>query len=197
MLSRRLRETDPLPRQAAIFIIAWSGLRGIVSLAAALALPLTLDTGEPFPFRAETVFITFVVIVVTLLGQGLALPWLLERLDFHDDGTMESELIGARRLAASTIVNRLNELETEPCAPLGHVIELRTRFSHALEHLPESGRAEDYDTDHVASHDRLRSDVIETARNAVIAARNRGEIGDEARFRVEQELDFELLRTEF
>ncbi|MDQ3540084.1 MAG: Na+/H+ antiporter [Chloroflexota bacterium] len=74
LLSSRLRAADPLPRQAAIFIISWSGLRGIVSLASALALPLTLDNGEPFPFREETVFITFVVIVVTLLGQGLPLP---------------------------------------------------------------------------------------------------------------------------
>jgi CPA1 family monovalent cation:H+ antiporter len=197
LLSRRLREADPLPRQAAIFVIAWSGLRGIVSLASALALPLTLDTGEPFPFREETVFITFVVIVVTLLGQGLPLPWLLTKLDFHDDGKRESEFISARRLAATAILSHLKELEPEPWVPLGHVIELRTRFSHSLEHLPESGRVEDYDTDHIESHNRLREEVIGAARKSVIDARNRGEIGDEARLRVEQELDFELLRTEF
>lgn len=160
LLSSRLRAADPLPRQAAIFIISWSGLRGIVSLASALALPLTLDNGEPFPFREETVFITFVVIVVTLLGQGLPLPWLLDKLDFHDDGKLDSEFISARRLAASTIVSRLDELQPEPWVPLGHVIELRTRFSHSLEHLPESGRVEDYDSDHIESHDRLRHDVI-------------------------------------
>ncbi len=197
LLSSRLRAADPLPRQAAIFIISWSGLRGIVSLASALALPLTLDNGEPFPFREETVFITFVVIVVTLLGQGLPLPWLLDKLDFHDDGKLDSEFISARRLAANTIVSRLDELQPEPWVPLGHVIELRTRFTHSLEHLPESGRVEDYDSDHIESHDRLRHDVIGAARTAVLDARNRGEIGDEARLRVEQELDFELLRTEF
>lgn len=197
ILSRRLREADPSPRQAATFIVAWSGLRGIVSLASALALPLTLDNGEPFPFREETVFITFVVIAVTLLGQGLPLPWLLDKLDFHDDGKLDSEFIAARRLAANTIVSRLDELQPEPWVPLGHVMELRTRFSHSLEHLPESGRVEDYDSDHIESHDRLRHDVIEAARTAVLDARNRGEIGDDARLRVEQELDAELLRTEF
>jgi len=197
ILSRRLREADPLPRKAAIFIISWSGLRGIVSLASALALPLTLNDGEPFPFREETVFITFVVIVVTLLGQGLPLPWLLEKLDFHDDGKMESEFIGARRMAANAILGRLRALENDPWVPLGHAIEIRTRFSHALEHLPNSGRVEDYDTDHIESHDRLRREVIGAARQAVLDARNRGDIGDEARHRVELELDSELLRSEF
>ena len=196
-LSKRLREADPIPRRAATFIIAWSGLRGIVSLASALALPLTLDNGEPFPFREEIVFITFMVIVVTLLGQGLPLPWLLRKLDFEDDGKLDSEFIAARRLAASTILKRLDELEPEPWVPLGHVIELRTRFNHSLEHLPESGRVEDYDSDHIDSHNQLLQEVITAARNAVIVARNSGEIGDDARLRLEQELDLELLRTEF
>ena len=196
LLSSRLRAADPA-QQAAIFVIGWSGLRGIVSLASALALPLTLDNGEPFPFREETVFITFVVIAVTLLGQGLPLPWILEKLDFHDDGKMESEFIGARRVAATAIIERLDAVEHEPWAPLGHVIELRTRFSHSLEHLPHTGRVEDYDTDHIESHNRLRNEVFDAARHAVTAARNRGEIGDEARRLVEQELDLESLRTEF
>ncbi len=197
LLSSRLRAEEPVPRRPAIFVTAWSGLRGIVSLAAALALPLTLDNGEPFPFREETVFITFIVIAVTLLGQGLPLPWILEKLDFHDDGKLESEFIGARRLAATAIIDRLDAVEREPWAPLGHVIELRTRFSHSLEHLPETGRVEDYDTDHIESHNRLRNEVFDAARRAVTDARNRGEIGDEARFQVEQELDLESLRTEF
>lgn len=197
ILSRRLREADPLPRPAAVFVISWSGLRGIVSLASALALPIAFDNGDPFPFREEIVFITFVVIVVTLLGQGLPLPWLLEKLDFHDDGTMDSEFIGARRLAANAILRRLDAVQDEPWVPLGHVIELRSRFSHALEHLPQSGLVEDYDTDHIESHDRLREDVIGAARSVVLAARDRGEIGDDARHRVELELDAELLRSEF
>jgi CPA1 family monovalent cation:H+ antiporter len=196
LLSSRLRAADPA-QQAAIFVIGWSGLRGIVSLASALALPMTLDNGEPFPFREETVFITFVVIAVTLLGQGLPLPWILEKLDFHDDGKMESEFIGARRVAATAIIERLDAVEHEPWAPRGHVIELRTRFSHSLEHLPETGRVEDYDTDHIESHNRLRNEVFDAARHAVTTARNRGEIGDEARRLVEQELDLESLRTEF
>ncbi len=196
-MSRQFRNANPLPRHGSLFVISWSGLRGIVSLAAALALPLTLDSGEPFPFREEIVFITFVVIFVTLLGRGLPLPWILRKLDLEDDGKLNSELIGARRLAANAVLDRLAALENDPWVPLGHVIELRTRFSHALEHLPESGRVEDYDTDHHESHDRLREEVISAARKAIIDARNRGEIGDDARVRVEQELDFELLRTEF
>ncbi len=197
LLSSRLRAADPELRQAAVFVTAWSGLRGIVSLAAALALPLTLDNGDPFPFREETVLITFIVIAVTLLGQGLPLPWLMEKLDFHDDGKLESEFIGARRLAANAIIERLQAVEHEPWAPLGHVIELRTRFSHSLEHLPETGRVEDYDTEHIESHNRLRNEVFDAARKAVVDARNRGEIGDDARLHVEQELDLESLRTEF
>jgi len=186
-----------LPPWQATFVIAWSGLRGVVSLASALALPLTVDAGGPFPFRDEIVLVTFVVIVVTLLGQGLPLPWILRRLGVRDDGAVASEVWTARRIAAEAVVARIDELEGEAWVDGHHAAMLRKRYLHTLTEIPDSGDDADLDLDHIEAHDRLRADVIDVARVAVIRARNEGRIGDTARFRVEAELDREDARTEF
>ena len=81
-------------------IVAWSGMRGGVSLAAALAIPLETDAGAPFPERDLIIFITFCVILVTLVGQGLTLPLLIRKLGVHDDGAEEQEELHARLTAA-------------------------------------------------------------------------------------------------
>jgi len=73
LFSPSLRVRDPMPPWSGLFIIGWTGMRGIVSLAAALALPLTTAAGAPFPFRAEIILITFSVILATLVLQGLSL----------------------------------------------------------------------------------------------------------------------------
>jgi len=191
-----LAARDPLPPNGAVFVIAWSGLRGVVSLASALALPLVIDSGAEFPFRDEIVLVTFVVIVVTLLGQGLPLPWILRKLNLHDDGEGESELWTGRRLAAEAIVERLIALEGEDWVPDTHAAILRYRYMHMLDEIPEQGSEADIDLQHLEANDRLRADVVEYARIAVTRARNDGLIGDAARFQVESELDREYLRTE-
>ena len=97
MLSKRIRENEPYPHWKAVFIVAWSGMRGVISLAAALALPLTIGGGHPFPFRDEILLITFIVILITLVVQGLSLPFIIRRLnivvkDNTDDQEMEIQL---------------------------------------------------------------------------------------------------------
>lgn len=93
LLSKKLRTSDPAPNWKSVFIVAWSGMRGVVSLAAALAIPLTLSSGEAFPFRNEILFITFVVILITLVFQGLTLPLLIRKLNIAvQDNSDEQEL---------------------------------------------------------------------------------------------------------
>jgi CPA1 family monovalent cation:H+ antiporter len=196
-LAPSIRVNDPAPPWQPVFVIGWSGLRGVVSLASALALPLAVDAGGPFPWRDEIVLVTFVVIVVTLLGQGLPLPWILRRLGVQDDGAVSGEVWEARRIAAEAIVARIDELEGEAWVDGHHAAVLRKRYMHTLAEIPESGDDADLDQDHIDAHDRLRADVIDMARVAVIRARNEGRIGDAARFRVETELDREDARTEF
>ena len=92
-LFRGTRTTDPLPRWQHAFIVAWSGMRGVVSLAAALALPVTLTPGQAFPGRDLIIFLTFCVVLSTLVFQGLSLPWVIKLLKVkdHSDDTAERQ----------------------------------------------------------------------------------------------------------
>ena len=190
-----LAERDPAPSWRPVFIIAWSGLRGVVSLAAALALPMALDDGTPFPFRAEIITIAFIVIVVTLLGQGLPLPWLIRTLNVRGDTVVEEEERVAKRAAAQAALMRIDELDGEPWAPDDHIGELRDRYYHLLDHLSDDEETT-LDDDHIEGYLRLRQEAREAARRALIELRDHGEIGDEARRRVETFLDFDELRVE-
>src|SRR4051794_23671901 len=107
LLPGLIREKERIPPRQ-IFLIGWTGLRGVVSLAAALALPLTVRSGEPFPYRAEIVVIAFVVILVTLVLQGLTLPPLVRRLRLPKEVLHEREEAHARAHAATAALERLD-----------------------------------------------------------------------------------------
>jgi NhaP-type Na+/H+ or K+/H+ antiporter len=100
-LSAALRRRDPMPPWGNIFLISWIGMRGIVTLAAALALPMTTATGAPFPFRAEIILISFVVILATLVVQGLSLPPVIRFLRVEAGRGLEDEERLAREHAAT------------------------------------------------------------------------------------------------
>src|SRR5207302_4506819 len=110
----RIRRRDPAPPWQQAFVLSFTGIRGIVSLAAALAIPFATDAGQPFPGRDLILFLTFSVILVTLVGQGLTLPWVIRvlglahagRRERHADRTEEHE---ARRQAIETVIRRLDE----------------------------------------------------------------------------------------
>ena len=96
LMSASLRKSDPYPVWQNVAIVAWTGMRGVVSLAAALAVPLTLSDSSPFPGRDYILFITFTVILATLVFQGLSLPVLIRRLGVMDDGLANVEERTAR-----------------------------------------------------------------------------------------------------
>ena len=100
-LLRRIRERDPMPTPSALALISWSGMRGGVSLAAALAIPLTTDAGEPFPGRSLILFLTFAVIFGTLVVQGLTLPAVIRLLRLEDDGEEEARDLAQARIRAA------------------------------------------------------------------------------------------------
>src|SRR5688572_2723856 len=114
-LSRRIRERDPMPPPSALALISWSGMRGGVSLAAALAIPLTTDAGDPFPGRDLILFLTFAVICGTLVVQGLALPAVIRVLRLEEDGAEAArEEARARIHASGAALARLEELAEAP-----------------------------------------------------------------------------------
>jgi monovalent cation/hydrogen antiporter len=110
MLSRRIRERDPAPPPQLVTLVGWMGLRGAVSLAAALAIPLETDAGGPFPARDLIVFLAFAVILVTLVLQGLSLPFVIRALGVHPDRLHETEEARARVHAAEAALERIEQL---------------------------------------------------------------------------------------
>jgi Na+/H+ antiporter len=196
-ISRGLRERDPTPPWQWLAILSWSGLRGVVSLAAALALPLTVADGSPFPERDLIVFLTFCAILTTLVGQGLSLPWLIRRLGVGIDGSAEQEEARARETAREAAVARIEELAGQWPTHLELIDQLRSRYEHRARHADPSrngpaGAAEQ----ELLEHRLIRHEVLEAERNAVIELRDLGAIDDEVLHRIERELDLEELRME-
>jgi len=175
-----------------VAVLGWSGMRGVVSLAGILTL------GHDFPFRDLLVFLTFSVILVTLVGQGLSLPFIIRRLGIGDDGSVQHEAIHAREASIEAALGRLEELAEEWPDHLELIDQMRARFTHAEEHLEHDHEAEgapEPDQEQI-EHEAIRRAVIGAQRVAIIDLRDRGVIGDAALRRVERDLDLEELRAE-
>lgn len=200
LLSRRYRERDPAPPGQWAVVLSWAGMRGAVSLAAALALPRELPGGAPFPERDLLIFLTFCVILATLVVQGLTLPWLIRALGVGDDGSVEHEEAHARVGAASAAVARIEELARQWPAHAELIDQLRAQYAHRAQHAADHHDAGEQNgvvvNQELLEHRMIRHAVIEAEREAVILMRDRGAISDEVMRRVERELDFEELRME-
>ncbi len=198
-LSRRLRERDPYPPWQLPAVISWAGMRGAVSLAAALAIPLHTDAGGSFPNRALIVFCAFAVILVTLVAQGLSLPMLIRRLGVEsdgDDGALEEAQ--ARLRAAEAAIERIDELASEGWVRDDSAERMRGAYEYRRRRF--NARLDDGDDgaleDRSLAFQRLRREVLEAERAEIIRMRNRGLINDDIMRRVERDLDLEDARLE-
>jgi len=197
LLSARIREHEPEPAPRNVLIVGWAGMRGVVSLAAALAVPLYVTGGARFPERDLVIFLTFSVIVATLVGQGLTLPFLIRWLGVGDDGSEAHEELHAREAAVGAALSRLDELAQEWPGHLELIDHLRERHQHATEHLEHDHESGQVPKDQEAvEHAIIQRAVIDAQRLAVIDLRDRGVISDEAVRVVERSLDLEELRAE-
>jgi CPA1 family monovalent cation:H+ antiporter len=195
--SRSLREREPSPPPRAVTVIAWTGMRGVISLAAAFALPLSTESGAPFPERDLILFLTFCVILATLVVQGLSLPVLIRTLRLEDDGSREREEIKGRIRVAETALARLEELVAEDWVRedtaervRGLYKDRRSRFSVRLDG-DEAGLEE-----RSAAYQRLLRELLRAQRITLLELRHEGVIGDEAMHRIERDLDLEESRRE-
>ena len=190
-----LRARDPMPPKNAIFLISWTGMRGIVSLASALALPLTIADGRPFPYRTEIILITFGVILSTLVFQGLSLAPLVKALGFEPEHELEQEERQARRTASDAALTRIDDLDEAEWVVSGHVDRLRTHYENRQRQLSTvnglDGECSPQDT---IAYRRLRQEALAAERRAVLDLRNRGVISDDVMHRLEHEFDVEALR---
>jgi Na+/H+ antiporter len=189
-LSRRLRERDPMPSWQAMFVIGWTGLRGIVSLAAAMALPLQLPDGSPLPFRSEIVLITFVVIFCTLVLQGLSLAPIIQWLGLPVDDEAQREEVRARSHAARSALTRLEALEAEPWADPAAIGALREQYQGRLRQACDG--ASSLLAERGAKRARFESLLAE--RLALLELRRGDVISDEVLLTLETELDLEAAR---
>ena len=179
---------------------SWAGIRGAVSLAAALALPLETDAGAPLPDRDLILFITFAVILVTLVGQGLTLPALLRRLGVHEDGAEEeAEELRARLVASHAALERLDELAAEDWMRDDTVERVRGLYQFRQRRFKvRAGKIEDDDgiEERSISYQRLMHELYAVQRRALVELRNDGTISNDVMHRIERELDLEESRLD-
>jgi CPA1 family monovalent cation:H+ antiporter len=184
----------PMP-PAIPLIASWAGMRGAVSLAAALALPIDV------PQRNLLLFLTFAVIAVTLLGQGLTFPLLLRRVNLPADGDALEEETLARTTAIEAALAELHRLRGQWPGHLPLIDRLEEQYQHRIDHLPAEDAAGELslDAEHEAErreHRAIGDALIAAERESVIGLRDRREISDEILRRLERELDLEELRLE-
>ena len=177
---------------------AWAGMRGAVTLAAALSLPLTTDAGDPFPQRALLIFLAYVVVLFTIVVPGLTLPALIRILGVRDDGAEEREELAARISAAEAALERLDVLEEEDWIPPGKIDRLRGTFAFQRDRFDAraSGARVDGYEDHSVGYGRLVRELIATQRAVIVRLRNEGRISSDVMHRLERELDLEETRLE-
>ena len=189
---RRIREKDPYPPWQYPAIISWAGMRGAVSLVAALALP------SDFPERDLIVFLTFAVIVATLVVQGLTLPGLIRVLGVHDDGSAEREEAKARIKAAQAALERLEELVDEGSVLPDTAERLRGLFGFRVNRF--RARFDDEDDGAIeersVAYQRVVRQLLDAERAELVDLRNQGVIDSAVMQRVQRDLDLEAARLD-
>jgi len=197
--SKGVRTRERRPTWQAIFVVGWSGMRGVVSLASALAIPLTLTTGEAFPHRNLILFLTFVVILVTLVLQGLSLPFVIKLLKVKDDeveNAEEQELTVRLRLATAA----LDHMQSEHGDDLGDVDAFR-RLKERYERMIEITNKKLLKEEEVVSrasflprYRRMLLELVTVRRKEIQKLRAEGIFSEELLRNKEWELDLEEAR---
>jgi Na+/H+ antiporter len=197
-VSPALRERDPAPPWQFVAFIAWAGMRGGVTLAAALAIPLSTDAGVPFPDRSLIIFLAFSVVLATLLIQGLSLPGVVRLLGLEEDDGDIREEAKARIHAVDAGLARLEELVDEDWVREDTAERVRAmydfrrnRFKARLDDSDDGGIEE-----RSLDYQRLRRELLDAERGAVHALRNQGRISEDVMNRVQRDLDLEDSRLD-
>ncbi len=198
MVFRSIRERDPPPPWRNVVVVSWGGMRGVISLAAALALPFETASGADFPQRDLILFLTFTVILATLVLQGLSLPLLIRVLGLEDDGSVEREETRARIESADAALARLEELTGEEWVREDTAERVRGVFGYRRSRFVarKMGVDEDGYEERSQSYQRLSRELLLAQRSTLVRLRNEGEISDEALHRIERDLDLEETRLD-
>ena len=186
--SRYLRKREPRPRTSELAIIGWCGMRGIVSLAAALALPLTLPGGSPFPHRDLIIFLTFVVIAATLVGQGLTLTPLIRWLRVGASWSLHDEQLRVRAAMSAAALAAIDETVSAEGVPAQWAQDLKAEIADRIALVASEGTEL---TPRMELVNRLRHAAIQAERRELIRLWRDNQIGDEVMHHLEEMLDYE------
>ncbi|WP_158289999.1 Na+/H+ antiporter [Ramlibacter sp. WS9] len=187
-LSGNLRDAKPRPDKNELVIISWCGMRGIVSLAAALALPLTLPGGAPFPHRDLIIFVTFAVIITTLVGQGLTLPALIRRLKVGSNWSLHDEQLRVRAAMSAVALAAIDEVMAAENVPAQWAHSLKAEIADRIALAASDGTEL---TPRMELVNRLQHAAIKAERAELIRLWRANEIGDEVMHHLMEMLDYE------
>lgn len=193
ILSKRIREREPRPSLRLVTIVAWSGMRGVVSLAAALALPLVIEGSKPFPNRNLIIFLTFSVILATLVVQGLTLRPLIKFLGITTDGKDSENEQVARLKIASTIIEHIEEhyslsLKDEV------LNQIKTKYEIRIQRLNKDKEQQRLNEEEIGQFHKIQQELLDRERSIVLQLRKQGAVSDEVLRKIEYELDLEETR---
>jgi Na+/H+ antiporter len=185
------RNRESLPSWRDLAVVAWSGMRGVISLAAAFALPFVLNDGGPFPGRNYILFITFCVILTTLVFQGLTLPVVIRKFCLRGDGSAEEEERVARLEANKNAMGLLDQLAASDDFSRDAIDRLRAEYVERVQQLELCAENPDNCAGQVATpqYQRLQQRALGVERDTIIRLRNQRVINDDALRRIQRDLD--------
>jgi CPA1 family monovalent cation:H+ antiporter len=187
----RIRKKDPYPPWQQVLIISWAGMRGIISLGAALALPFYLANGAPFPARDLIIFLVFTSIIGTLVFQGITLPFIIKWLKVEDDNTRVKEERKARKAIVKAMLKELEKLNSNN--------EFSDQIIEVMRQEYMLYSAVNSDADHKSKESiedlhKVRQKLITAGRSKLVELRYHGEISDEILHVIQTELDIHELK---
>jgi monovalent cation/hydrogen antiporter len=181
LLLPSVRRRDPASARVST-LVSWSGMRGVVSLAAALALPVALPNGDPFPQRDLVILLVFGIVFVTLVGQGLTLPVLVKALKLEKDTSGDAEIELARDAMRRAAVHAVNRLVAEQGLPAHEAVAVKRFFNSRSRSRSDGALSLDSET-------RLWLGAAGAQREALIDLWRNGSIGDDVLNYLEREID--------
>ena len=188
--TRVLHQDYPRPSLGGILVLGWAGMRGVLALAAAMSLPERLADGTPFPQRNLIIFLTFSVILVTLVLQGLTLPSVIRMLGLAGTSGPNCEAREARSIMTRTALQRLEQARAQDIPELEPVYnDLNQHYEDRLQRLTRKNNGGEESSEHYARVFDLKLDLLRAERETALSLRAAGRISDETLRQIERELD--------
>jgi CPA1 family monovalent cation:H+ antiporter len=190
-----LHQKEATPTAKGLFVLGWTGMRGVISLAAAISVPRLLANGEPFVQRNVIIFLTFAVILVTLVLQGLTLPSVIRGLGLAGLSISNQEEVSARRLMAEAALSHLDLVKRRSDSTDEAFDDIERHYRRRLATLDhEEAHAEPADADFYKKYAALSRELLNVERKTAVELRNQSQIGDELLRELEHELDLGELK---